>query len=68
MSVVTGFVKRNRYSTEATECRKGDAILLNLIYLIHLRVHKCVCIYSEPQLDSIQPFTAELKWSYHATK
>lgn len=44
MSVVGSFVKRNRYSTEASKWGKEDVSLLNLIYFERVRVHTCVCV------------------------
>lgn len=62
MSVVAGFVTRNRYSTEASEWGKEDARILNLIYskcvCAYTRVSKCIHV-SLLQLGSIQPCTAE---------
>lgn len=44
MSVVGSFVKRNRYSTEASEWGKEEASLLNLIYSKRVCVYTCVYV------------------------
>ena len=45
MSVVGSFIKRNRYSTEASECGKEDVSLLNLIW------SKCVRVYTHASIS-----------------